>query len=128
MNKLDEVNISQNGTIYMSDTDIENEVTIHTEPRLNYKNLHKGDIIHANYGEISFKIDEVGEEFVKCIALNSGNLQRFNSISLEGKEHFSNDFIIIDNNKLLKEIEAAVKQGVEFIIMSVIDNPVEEIR
>ncbi len=128
INKEDEVNVTQNGAIYISDTVFEDNITIHTEPKLNYKNLTKGDIIHANYGEVSFKVDEVMDKFVKCIALNSGVLQKFNSISFEAKEHFSNELIEIDNNKLINEIESAINQGVEFITMSVIDNPVVEIR
>jgi pyruvate kinase len=128
INNEEEANIIQNGSIYISDTSIDCQITIFTEPRLNYKNLTKGDIIHANYGEVSFKVEEVQDQFVKCIALNSGVLQRYNSISFEAKEHFSNDLIVTDKNKLMNEIQSAVMQGVEFVVMSVIDNPVAEIR
>ncbi len=70
----------------------------------------------------------MNDTFVKCVALNSGLLQKYNSISFEAKEHFSNELIVTDKDKLMMEIESAVKQGVEFIIMSVIDDPVKEIR
>ena len=125
----DEVNVNQNEILYISnDLNISNEIVIKTEPSLNFKNIQKGDILHANYGEVSFKVECIEYDSIKCIALNSGNIQKFNSLSVEGKEHFSNDLIIIDKNKLDNEIIDAINQGVEFIIISVIDDPISEIK
>jgi pyruvate kinase len=95
---------------------------------MNFKNFAKTDVIHINYGEVSLKVEEAEGEFLKCIALNSGLIQKNNSLSVEGKEHFSNNLISVEPSKLKKEVQSAVELGVEFLVMSVIDNPVNEIK
>jgi pyruvate kinase len=99
-----------------------------TEPILNYENFTKNDIIHINYGEVSFKVEETNAGYLKCIALNSGTIQKFNSLSVEGKEHFSNNLISTSEDKLTQELELYVKLGVQYVVMSIIDDPVYEIK
>jgi pyruvate kinase len=126
--------VAQNQVIYITNKDrvFETEegepIIIQSEPVFNFRNCIKGDVIHANYGEVSFRIDQVEEDYIKCIALNSGSIQRYNSLSVEGKEHFSNDLVVSNKDKLVSEIEAACKLGVEFLVISIIDNPVAEIN
>lgn len=106
----------------------EKSTIILSEPVLNFKNFLKTDIIHINYGEVSLKIEDAEEDYLKCVAMNSGMIQKFNSLSVEGKEHFTNDLIVDDQTKLNMEIESATKLGVEFIVMSIVDEPVKEIK
>jgi pyruvate kinase len=94
----------------------------------NFKNCIKSDVIHVNYGEVSFRIEQLEDDFIKCIALNSGYIQKYNSLSFEGKEHFSNDLVISDKDKLINEIDEACRLGAEFLVMSIIDDPVAEIN
>lgn len=99
-----------------------------TEPKLNFKNLTKQDILHINYGEVSFKVEEINDSFIRCIALNSGLIQKNDSLSVEGKEHFINDLIINDKEKLKQELVSAINLEVEYIVISIIETPVKEIK
>ena len=110
-------------------SNISNVYTIITsEPVLKFTNFSNTDILHFNYGEVSFKVEETNENYIKCVALNSGMIQRYNSISVEGKEHFTNDLINFDENKLKKELNSAKDLDVDFVVMSVIENPTSEIK
>jgi len=101
---------------------------ITSEPILKFTNFSKTDILHFNYGEVSFRVEETDENYIKCIALNSGIIQKHDSISVEGKEHFSNELVRSDESKLIKELNSAKELEVDFVVMSVIDNPIEEIK
>jgi pyruvate kinase len=101
---------------------------ITSEPIMKFTNFSKTDILHFNYGEVSFRVEETDENYIKCLSLNSGMIQRYNSISVEGKEHFSNDLVNVDENKLMKELNSAKDLDVDFVVMSVIDNPIVEIK
>lgn len=116
-------NLERKNSINVQSTSI-----IVTEPILNFKNFDKSDILHINYGEVSLKVEEVSEEYIKCISLNSGNIQKFNSVSVEAKEHFTNDLIYNDVGKLNREIESAVKLKVEFLVISIKEQPQVEIQ
>jgi pyruvate kinase len=95
---------------------------------LNFQSFNKTDILHINYGEISLRVEEVEQDYLKCVAINSGQIQIFNSLSVEGKEHFTNNLIINDKLKLQWEIEYAIKLEVEFIVMSILENSIKEIK
>jgi pyruvate kinase len=99
-----------------------------SEPILNFRNFSTSDIIHINYGEVSLKVEQVEDEYIKCVAMNSGPLQKYNSLSVEGKEHFTNELIMNNVSKLNREIESAIELGVEFIVMSLIEDPIKEIK
>jgi len=99
-----------------------------SEPILNFTNFNTSDIIHINFGEVSLKVEEIKEEYLKCVALNSGSIQKFNSLSVEGKEHFINELNVTDTKKLNKEIELAINLGVEFIVMGLIKDSINEIK
>jgi len=105
-----------------------NENYVLTEPTLIFKNFTTADIIHVNYGEISLKIEEVGDKYLKCISLNSGIIQRNSLVSVEGKEHFKEKLIEDNKDKLTNELNMAIKLDVEYIVVSIIDNPVEELK
>lgn len=90
--------------------------------------MTKQDILHINYGEVSFKVEEINDSFIRCIALNSGLIQKNDSLSVEGKEHFINDLIINDKEKLKQELVSAINLEVEYIVISIIETPVKEIK
>jgi pyruvate kinase len=112
----------------IDDETISDCIMLQSEPVLNFQNCIKSDVIHVNYGEVSFRIDQVEDSYIKCIALNSGTISKYNSLSIEGKEHFSNELVFTNIDKLSREIEGACKLGVEFIVMSIIDDPITEIK
>lgn len=60
--------------------------------------------------------------------MNSGAIQKNNAISVESKEHFSSGLIVNDLEKLTSELKESVDLGVEYIVMSIIEDPVNEIK
>ena len=55
-------------------------------------------------------------------------IQKFNSVSVEGKEHFSNELIVNDEEKLISELNSAKELDVEFVVMSIMEDPNKEIK
>lgn len=122
---LIELNVEKDNTV------IEDNISVSfivTEPLFNFKNFTTNDILHVNYGELSFKVEHVDQDYIRCIALNSGTIQQHNPISVEAKDHFACDLISDDPSKLRRELETAVRLGVEFIVISVLNEPVQEIK
>ena len=55
---------------------------INTEPVLNFSSIRQDDIIHINFGDVSFKVVAIKDTFIKCIALNPGLIKKNNIITL----------------------------------------------
>jgi len=99
-----------------------------TEPVMNFQNFHISDLIHINFGEITFTVDEINENYIKCNCMNSGNIKLRSSFSVEGKDHLFHKLVETRENKLLQEINDAIELKVDFIVMGVIDDPIKEIK
>ena len=130
-NKSDLINLS----IQMKKNNLEElpkkenrHVYIKTEPPINPLSFKVGMNIHANYGDISLEVLEVSSNYIKCITKNSGVISKFNPISVEGENHFAKNMFSTSETKLVKEIEDAINLGVNYIIVSCVDNPKEEIK
>jgi len=101
LNNEKEINFTQNSVLYITNDIDEITEKIHNmnvqisediptvdytiisiEPQLIFNNFSDTDIIHINFGDISFKISEISESYLKCIALNPGKIIKGNMISL----------------------------------------------
>jgi hypothetical protein len=120
--------ICENTVVEDTESKKDKYAIITSEPVLKFTNFSKSDILHINYGEVSFQVEEINENYIKCVALNSGVIQKFNSVSVEGKEHFSNELIVNDEEKLIRELNSAKELDVEFLVMSIIEDPNKEIK
>ena len=91
-NSDQELSINKNDIIYIKNNHENEKLSedteksslspyIYTEPNLVFQNFSQ-DIIHINYGEISFKVEVVNANYLKCIALNSGIIHKQSLISV----------------------------------------------
>lgn len=103
-------------------------VLLCTEPALNFKSFQICDIIHINFGEVTFTVEETSDKFIRCLCRNTGAIKLGQSFSVESKDHFLSNLIENDENKLLKELKDSIDLQVDFIVMSVIKQPKQEIE
>lgn len=130
-NKLDLVNISINmkkTNSLIEDKKENRAVYIKTEPPIVSNSFKIGTNIHANFGDVSLEVIEVCDNYLKCVTKNSGIISKFMAISVESENHFLKNLFSTSKNKLVKEIEDAISLGVNYLIISVINNPVEEVK
>jgi hypothetical protein len=105
-----------------------NFIILGTEPPLNFKNFELSDLIHVNFGEVTFTVCEIGDNFIKCKCLNSGKVKERNSFSVERKDHFLSELILTQESKLYEELIDAVDLKVDYIVISIISEPNKEIE
>lgn len=105
-----------------------NFIVLGTEPPLNFKNFEISDLIHINFGEVTFTVCEIGDNFIKCKCLNSGKVKERNSFSVERKDHFLSELILTQESKLYEELIDSVDLKVDYIVISIISEPNKEIE
>lgn len=99
-----------------------------TDPPLEFNNFELSDLIHINFGEVTFTVNEITDKCLKCKCLNSGKIKLNNTFSVEGKDHFLSSLIEIDENNLTDELFDAINLNVDFIVISIINEPNKEIE
>jgi hypothetical protein len=122
-NNTDLTNILKSGFFGNS-----NKIYFCTDPPLKNLNFEKGDLIHLNYGDLTLIVEEIYEKNIKCRGLNTGIVKNGSNFSVEGKDHFLNDLIHNDENKLIEEVKETIELDFDFLVMSTISDPVMEIE
>ena len=103
-------------------------LSIVTEPRIIPKAFTPKMNIHINYGDLTIEVDEINENYIKCIAKNSGIVTKYSMLSVESENHFTNNMFISNEIKLVSDIEEAINLKCNYIVISLIKDPKEEIK
>jgi len=105
-----------------------NFIVLSTNPPLNFKSFDIADLIHINFGEVTFSVCEVNENYIRCKCLNSGKIELRNTFSVESKDHLLANLVTTDERKLYEELIEAANLKVDYIVISIICEPNKEIE
>jgi pyruvate kinase len=114
---------------YNNDINCDQQVlTISTEPNLNFSNCKPGMAFFLTNNELTLEVVEVNDNYLKCKANNSGDIYRHSTFSVFKENHYTSGIVNEYEVKLVKEIEEAISLGADYIIISIINDPKEEIN
>lgn len=129
-NKFDLINLSMQMKV-VNEEEPKKEpraVSILTEPAINPHSFSVGMNIHINFGDVSMEVLEITDNYLKCVAKNSGSISKYSNFSVENENHFKKHMFKIYETKLVKEIEDAISHNAHYILISTIENPKHEIK